>query len=95
MEELIGKDSEKDERLVFITASEYVNIMRRVVEAEAKLRMMENALMCDVPHVYMREMLYGINEENDKTFEHMLQEVVKATAPLGEVKDCMKRLDKE
>lgn len=41
MEELIGKDSEKDEKLVFITASEYVNIMRRAVEAEAKLRMME------------------------------------------------------
>lgn len=95
MEELIAKDSEKDERMVIITVSEYEDVIRKAAEAESKLRMMENALMCDVPHVYMREMLYGINEENDKTFEHMLQEVVKATAPLGEVKDCTKRLDKE
>ncbi len=95
MEELIVKDSENEERLVIITVSEYEDVIRKAVEAETKLRMMENALMCDVPHMYMREMLYGINEENDKTFEHMLQEVVKVTAPLGEVKDCTKRLDKE
>ena len=91
MEELIVKDSEKDERLVIITASEYEDVIRKATEAESKLRMIENALMCDVPHVYMREMLYGINEENDKAFEHMLREVV--TGPMGEVMDCMKNLE--
>lgn len=95
MEELIAKDSEKDERMVIITVSEYEDVIRKAAEAESKLRMIENALMCAVPHMYMREMLYGINEETDKTFEHMLQEVVKVTAPLGKVKDCTKRLDKE
>lgn len=53
----IGRDDKFE-----IKTKEFIDMVQEAADAEAENRLFKNAVSCDVPHKYIREMISGVKE---------------------------------